>query len=97
MLEELQSSLYKLEEYYTIILNFHEPTLQERHWNNLKYILELPTDETIDFFQSTKFNFEFLQNLKIDNLIQKTNAVAMQARKEYELEQVSRLFELLSV
>lgn len=80
--------MHKLEEYYDIILNFREPTLQERHWNSLKFILELPPDETIDFFQSTKFNFEFLQNLKIDNLVQKTSVITMQARKEYELEQV---------
>lgn len=89
LLKELEAKLDDLEEYYNIILNFHEPTLQERHWNNLKYILELPSDESINFFQSAKFNFEFLQNLKTDNLIQKTSVIAMQARKEYELEQVS--------
>lgn len=79
--------LYKLEEYYAIILNFQEPTLQERHWNDLKDILELPSSET-DFFQSKRFSFGFLQNVKIENLMEKTSMVALQARKEHEIEQV---------
>lgn len=88
MLNELSSKLINLEEHYAIILNFQEPTLQERHWKTMLNILELSPEETTDFFQSTKFSFEFLQKHEIKNLREKSNMVALQAKKEYEIEMV---------
>ncbi|GIY11129.1 dynein heavy chain 2, axonemal [Caerostris extrusa] len=87
LLTELLDRLDSLNKYYEMILDFQEPNLQERHWNDLRDLLGIICDDSEQFFKSNDFTFSFLRNLTIENLAENVNKIATQARKEYEIEQ----------
>ncbi|CAL1298108.1 unnamed protein product, partial [Larinioides sclopetarius] len=87
LLEELLDKFNNLNQNYEMILNFQEPTLQERHWNDLKDLLGITCEDSEEFFKSDQFTFTFLRNLDIENLAEDVKRISIQARKEFEIEQ----------
>ncbi|KFM75816.1 Dynein heavy chain 2, axonemal, partial [Stegodyphus mimosarum] len=87
LLDELLSKVDNLNEYYEVILNFQESTLQKRHWDKLRNLLNLvAVEDSEHFFKSADFTFSCLQSLEVENLVKQVSVVATQARKEYEIE-----------
>ncbi|GFR02732.1 dynein heavy chain 2, axonemal, partial [Trichonephila clavata] len=93
LLEELLGKLHNLDQYFEMILDFQEPALQERHWNALQELLGITCENSEEFFKSDQFTFAFLSNLTIENLPKQVNKIAVQARKEYEIEQAIKEIE----
>ncbi|GFU64668.1 dynein heavy chain 2, axonemal [Trichonephila clavipes] len=93
LLEELLGKLHNLDQYFEMILDFQEPALQERHWNALQDLLRITCENSEEFFKSDQFTFAFLSNLTIENLPEQVNKIAVQARKEYEIEQAIKEIE----
>lgn len=73
-----------------MILNFQDPTLQERHWDDLKQLLKISctTNNNMEFFHSSDFTFGYLRKINIKNMPESVNQITLCSRKEYEIEQV---------
>ncbi|KAG8188595.1 hypothetical protein JTE90_005951 [Oedothorax gibbosus] len=87
LLRELRTNIIILKDYYKMILNFQDPTLQDRHWDEFKQLLNFSCDNSRIFFHSLEFTFGLLRRINIENLAESVNKIALCSRKEYEIEQ----------
>lgn len=95
ILKELLSNITVLEKYYEMTLNFQDSTLQKRHWDEFKQLLNISCDNSMIFFHSPEFTFGFLRRINIEDISEKVNKITLCSRKEYEIEQVCNLYTIL--